>query len=374
MTRTRDRSREDAEGEGTDGGVFFPIDPILARPVEDFDALPEGEMIFEPKWDGYRCIAFVGRGEVVLQSRNQLDITAYFPEMASAFLRRITTPCVLDGELMVVDGGTPDFGALQARIHPAPSRIALLAERTPACFVAFDLLQLEGSSLLATAFSERRRLLEETGALFEAPLHVTPCTRDVSRARRWFESFTGGGVDGVIAKPADSPYRPGKRDLFKIKHRRTADCVVAGWRPERNGDGVGSLLLGLYDGEGRLWYVGGASGFTRSTRRSLVREIAPLVVADDEPHPWLEDSPVRRPGASNRWKTGRAWLPLRPLRVVEVEYDEATADRFRHATRMLRWRPDKEPREATLDQLAPPSPADLSPLLHPKSPPGSSPS
>jgi len=335
-----------------------PLDPMLAKLSED---VPAGEdWLYEPKWDGFRCLVFRDGGEPYLQSREQRPLDRYFPELCEPLAREIPSRCVLDGEIVIAGPGGLDFEALLLRIHPAASRVKLLASQTPASYVAFDLLALGDEDLLDHPFSERRERLERALATARPPIHLTPATRDLALARDWFSRFEGAGLDGVVAKRLSGQYLPGKREMVKVKHARTADCVVGGFRWHKNGPGtmIGSLLLGLYDDEGTLHHVGIASSFTTARRKELVAELLPLREAAFDDHPWkkwggAEEGQQRMPGASSRWNRGKdlSWEPLRPERVCEVAYDHLQGDRFRHATHFLRWRPDKDPRSCRYDQL-----------------------
>jgi ATP-dependent DNA ligase len=322
--------------------------------------LPAGDLLYEPKWDGFRAIVFRDAMDVHIQSRDTRPLDRYFPELHEALLERLPPGCVVDGEIVVAAGGRLDFDALQMRIHPAASRIEKLAREIPASFVAFDLLGVGGRSLMATPQAERRAALERLLARARPPLYLTPMTRDHAVARRWFERFEGAGLDGIVAKPAGSPYQPGKRAMIKVKHARTADCVVAGFRWHKSGEGaVGSLLLGLYDERRVLHHVGVTSSFTLGQRRALARELQPLRRHAFQDHPWRDwagagrDGTQRMPGAQSRWSAGKnlSWEPLRIERVCEVKYDHMQGDRFRHAAIFLRWRPDKPPRDCRYDQL-----------------------
>jgi ATP-dependent DNA ligase len=344
-----------------------PIEPMLAKIAE---ALPaEGEFLFEPKWDGFRALVFRGAGrEIAIQSRDLREFDRYFPDLHEALAERLPPRCVVDGEIVVVGAGGLDFDALQLRLHPAASRVAKLARETPASFVAFDLLGVAGRSLLEASQAERRAALEALLPDARPPLYLTPATRDRAVAEGWLQEFEGAGLDGVIAKPLDAAYQPGKRAMLKIKHQRTADCVVAGLRwhkssAEGGPPAVGSLLLGLYDAAGRLHHVGITASFTMARRRELAGELAPLRRDALAGHPWADEAgaaetvdgaaPQRLPGATSRWSAGKdlSWVPLRPERVCEVRYDHLQGDRFRHATTFLRWRPDKPPGECRYDQL-----------------------
>ena len=334
-----------------------PIEPMLAKLA---DALPDGgSFLFEPKWDGFRAIVFRGASNVYIQSRDLKPLDRYFPELHEELLEQLPKGSVIDGEVVITTSHGLDFNALQMRLHPAASRVAKLAQETPASFVAFDLLASGGRDHMATAQSERRALLEKVFAKIRSPLHLTPMTRDRALAQQWLEQFEGAGLDGVIAKPAGLIYQPGKRAMIKVKHARTAECVVAGFRWHKTGkDAVGSLLLGLYDGRGRLQHVGVTSSFTMAMRKQLVNELAPLRKNALDKHPWREWAQAdaeggRMPGGQSRWSAGKdlSWEPLRIERVCEVKYDHLQGDRFRHAATFLRWRPDKRPADCRYDQL-----------------------
>jgi ATP-dependent DNA ligase len=347
-----------------------PIEPMLAKLASELPA--GGDWLYEPKWDGFRAIVFRGRGDVFIQSRDLKPLDRYFPELAALFLERLPDGCVVDGEIVIRMGKALSFDALQMRLHPAASRVAKLAAETPASFVAFDLLAAGGDSLMAAPQEERRRRLERLFARIGPPLHLTPLTRDRKTAARWLERFEGAGLDGVVAKPAAGPYLPGKRAMVKIKHERTADCAVAGFRWHKSGgDAVGSLLLGLYDDRGALQHVGVTSSFTMAMRRALVDELEPLRRSALAGHPWREWAEAeahaggRLPGGQSRWSAGKdlSWEPLRVERVCEVKYDHLQGDRFRHGTTFLRWRPDKKPRECRYDQLEVVAAYDLDKVL-----------
>jgi ATP-dependent DNA ligase len=348
-----------------------PVDPMLAKLA---DGLPDGDdWLFEPKWDGFRTLVFRDGEDVHLQSREGRPMNRYFPELVAPLRESLPERCVVDGEVVIARGKALDFEALLLRIHPAASRVSLLAEETPSSFVAFDLLALGDRDLRGTPFRERRALLERALPRPSAQVHVTPATRDRARAADWFSRFEGAGLDGVVAKRLDSTYQPGVRAMVKVKHARTADCVVAGFRWHKNGPGtlVGSLLLGLHDDAGTLQHVGICSAFTTARRRQLVEELAPLREGATEGHPWREwaewadakgEADRRMPGASSRWNRGKdlTWEPLRPERVCEVAYDHLQGDRFRHATQFRRWRPDKSPASCRYDQLEVTPPYELS--------------
>ena len=333
-----------------------PIEPMLAKLV---DTIPAGPFLFEPKWDGFRAIVFRGAGDVYIQSRDLRPLDRYFPELHDELLRQLPAGIVLDGEIVIATPHGLDFDALQLRLHPAASRVAKLAKETPSSFVAFDLLAVDGRSLLEAPQKERRAALEAALADATPPLHLTPMTRDHAQAIDWLDRFEGAGLDGVVAKAEDSAYLPGKRAMLKIKHARTADCVVAGFRWYKGtDDAVGSLLLGLYDADGTLHHVGVTSSFTMERRRQLAREFEPLRRDALARHPWrawaeAEATGQRMPGGQSRWSAGKdlSWEPLRIERVCEVKYDHLQGDRFRHATTFLRWRPDKPPADCRYDQL-----------------------
>jgi ATP-dependent DNA ligase len=334
------------------------------------DELPSaGPWLYEPKWDGFRALVFRDHDSLVLQSRDERPLGRYFPELAAALERALARPCVLDGEIVIAGAHGLDFEALLLRIHPAASRVAKLAAESPASFVAWDLLALGDEDLRATPQRQRRERLEAALAGSAPPLHLTPATTDRAVAADWFTRFEGAGLDGVIAKPLDAPYEPGKRAMLKIKHARTADCVLAGFRWHKDGRDlrVGSLLLGLYDREGALHHVGVTSSFTAAKRVALVEELAPLRQNALDGHPWRDWAEIdpellqRMPGGTSRWNRGKdlSWEPLRPERVVEVKYDHLQGSRFRHATTFLRFRPDKQPRDCTYDQLEETPPYEL---------------
>ena len=344
-----------------------PVEPMLAKLA---DALPPGDgFIFEPKWDGFRAIVYRGSGEVYIQSRDLRPLDRYFPELHESLLGALPDGCVLDGEIVIATPRGLDFDALQLRLHPAASRVARLAADTPASFVAFDALAADGEDLRDAAQAERRLRLERLLAGVKPPVYLTPATRDLRQATDWLSQFEGAGLDGVIAKPAGGIYEPGKRAMIKVKHARTADCVVAGFRWHKTGPNVlvGSLLLGLYDDRDRLHHVGVTSAFNMATRRQLVEELAPLRERALEHHPWRdwaeagEGGATRMPGGQSRWSAGKdlSWEPLRIERVCEVKYDHMQGDRFRHAAVFVRWRPDKPPTDCRYDQLEVTPPYEL---------------
>ncbi len=349
--------------------VSPPIAPMLARAVK---TIPDGTgLTYEPKWDGFRCIAFRDGDEIVLGSRNERPLNRYFPEVVDALLANLPPRCVLDGEIVIAHDDRLDFEALLNRIHPAESRVRMLAEQTPASFVAFDLLALGDESLLTTPYAERRRRLADALAPARPPVYLTACTDDAALARTWFDQFEGAGLDGLVVKAHELQYQPGERLMQKVKHERTADCVVAGFRWHKSGPIVGSLLLGLYDDAGALQHVGVAASFPMARRKELVEELEPYRMADPEGHPWAEwasaqeAEPQRMPGATSRWNAGKdlSWQPLRPERVVEVRYDHMEGTRFRHTSHFVRWRPDRDPESCTYAQLEEPVRYDLAEVL-----------
>jgi ATP-dependent DNA ligase len=339
---------------------------MLAKLVEK---LPTGDVfLYEPKWDGFRAIVFRGGSEVFIQSRDCRPLDRYFPELHAVFLEGLPDGCVIDGEIVIATPRGLDFDALQMRLHPAASRVAKLAKETPAAFVAFDLIAADSRDLRTTPQSERRALLEQLLDDATPPIYLTPMTRDPATASEWLSRFEGAGLDGVIVKPGHGTYEPGKRAMFKVKHARTADCVVAGFRWHKAGKNtlIGSLLLGLYDGKNRLQHVGVTSAFTMAMRKQLAEELAPLRKGALENHPWREWADVgsemsRMPGGQSRWSAGKdlSWEPLRIERVCEVKYDHMQGDRFRHAAVFLRWRPDKKPGDCRYDQLEVTAPYEL---------------
>ena len=335
---------------------------MLAKLSRDLP-LADG-MFYEPKWDGFRCIVFRDGDEVELGSRNEKPLTRYFPELLEPLRAALPDQCVVDGEIVLAGPGGLDFDALSNRIHPAASRVAMLAETTPASFVAFDLLAVGDRDLMATPYAERRRELERILAGAQAPVHLTPATEDPAVASDWFARFEGAGLDGVVAKAGDGVYLPGKRTMLKVKHQRTADCVVAGFRWHKDGGIVGSLILGLYDAEGTLHHMGVTASFTAARRKELVSELQPYRSDAAAGHPWLSDgAPTGRvPGGVSRWSAGKTmdWEPLRLELVCEVAYDHLQEQRFRHATTFVRWRPDREPGSCLYAQLDTPVPSELS--------------
>jgi ATP-dependent DNA ligase len=350
-----------------------PIEPMLAKLAEE---LPDVDaVLYEPKWDGFRALVFRGTDDVFIQSRDLKPLDRYFPELHDALLQQLPSGCVLDGEIVIMTDRGLDFDLLQLRLHPAASRVAKLAKETPSSFVAFDLLAVDGKNLLSTEQRERRELLEDLFEKVGPPLYLTPMTEDRATAARWLDEFEGAGLDGVMVKPAEAPYQPGKRAMIKVKHARTADCVVAGFRWHKSGrDAIGSLLLALFDETGRLQHVGVTSSFTMVKRKQLVQELAPLRENALENHPWREwaehqDEWARMPGAQSRWSAGKdmSWEPLRIERVVEVKYDHMQGNRFRHGATFLRWRADKRPEECTYEQLEVTPPYQLEQIFAGKS-------
>jgi ATP-dependent DNA ligase len=337
------------------------------------DAIPAGEdWIYEPKWDGFRAIVFKDGDEIYIQSRELKPLDRYFPELAAPLREQLPERCVLDGEIVIARAGVLDFDALLLRIHPAAKRVDMLAKETPSSFVAWDLLALGDEDLRERPQAERRALLEKALGAAKPPIHLTPITNDPAVARDWFERFEGAGLDGVIAKPRGLAYLPGKRAMMKIKHARTADCVVAGfrWYKDAPGELVGSLLLGLYDNEGVLHHVGVASAFKREERAKLAKLFEPLREGARESHPWSEwakwsSDEQRMPGASSRWNRGKdlSWEPLRIERVAEVAYDHLQGTRFRHATHFKRWRLDRSPPDCRYDQLEVSAPFELAAIF-----------
>jgi ATP-dependent DNA ligase len=345
-----------------------PLAPMLAKAVK---TMPQGDVLYEPKWDGFRCIIFRDGDEVELSSRGEKPLTRYFPELVEAVRRELPERCVVDGEIVLRDGSVLNFDGLSQRIHPAASRIKLLSEQMPASFVAFDVLVLGDESLMELPFGERRKRLVDALAEVRAPIHVTPVSESYDTALRWFDEFEGAGLDGVIVKPRTITYQPDKRVMFKVKHERTADCVVAGFRWHKSGPIVGSLLLGLYNPDGALQHVGVAASFPMKRRAELVEELEPYRAKDLSDHPWegwarqTEATADRMPGAVSRWtgKKDLSWVALRPELVCEVAYEAMEGNRFRHTARFRRWRTDRTPESCTYEQLELPVAYDLDDIL-----------
>ena len=345
-----------------------PLDPMLAKLTRELP--PAGKVSYEPKWDGFRCIVFRDGDDLDLQSRNNKPLLRYFPELREPLLEQLPDRVVLDGELVVANERGLDFDALQQRQHPAASRVNKLAVEIPASYVAFDLLALGDESLCEQPFRERRARLVSVLGDATAPIHVTPATLDRDTAADWFSRFEGAGFDGVVAKPLDDPYLPGERKMLKVKHERTADCVCAGFRIHKDGNGVGSLLCGLYDDDGVLHHVGVASGMAAPLRKQLLADVEPLRKDALAAHPWRDwaaasmeaaASGQRMPGGPSRWNADKdlSWEPVRIERVIEVAYEGLMNGRFRHNGRFRRWRTDKDPAECTYSQLETVAPAEL---------------
>jgi ATP-dependent DNA ligase len=355
--------------------VLPPVQPMLAKSVKGIpDPEKYGGLSFEPKWDGFRCVVFKDGDEIELASRNTKPLTRYFPEVVAAMREQLPERCVLDGEIFVSVGERLEFEVLQERIHPAASRIAMLAEKTPASYVAFDLLALGDESYAERPFSERRAALEQALGGLAGPCFLTRTTTDPTEAEEWFHQFEGAGLDGVVAKPLDAPYQQNARTMLKIKHERTADVVVAGYREHKTSTPekplLGSLLLGLYNDEGQLQHIGVSASFTAVRRAELIEELQPLV-CDISEHPWghwqefLTANPDRVPGTQSRWSAGKdlSFTPLRPDRVLEVAYDHMEGRRFRHTAQFRRWRTDRDPESCGYEQLDEPVSYDLARIL-----------
>ena len=347
-----------------------PIEPMLAKLATELP--PGGGFLYEPKWDGFRAIVFRGGDDVYIQSRDLRPLDRYFPELHEALIAGLPDGCVVDGEIVIATDHGLDFDALQMRLHPAASRVAKLAKETPSSFIAFDALAADGEDLRQGSQEDRRKALERLLAKTKPPIHLTPMTRDRAQAAKWLKEFEGAGLDGVVAKPVEGVYQPGKRAMVKIKHERAADCVVAGFRWHKAGKNelVGSLLLALYDDQGQLHHVGVTSSFTMARRKELAEELQPLRQDALNDHPWRDwaeasDTMTRMPGGQSRWSAGKdlSWEPLRIERVCEVKYDHLQGDRFRHAATFLRWRPDKKPRDCRYDQLEVTPPAELAEIF-----------
>ena len=352
--------------------VSPPIEPMLANRLT---AVPEQEgLLFEPKWDGFRTLVFRDGDELVLQSRDKKPMGRYFPDLDQPLRKWLPERAVLDGEIVIERNGALDFEAMQLRLHPAASRVKMLAEETPAAIVFWDLLALGDESLLQTPFEQRRRKLEEVLKLAEAPVYITPATSDRALATEWFHRFEGAGLDGIMAKPKDGLYQPGKRAMFKVKHERTCDCVIAGFRWHKDGKGtlVGSLVLALYDDQGVLHSVGVAASFTAAKRKELVDFLAPYREGAKESHPWKEwsaaDAAGRRPDMKSRWNANKSldWEPLRIELVCEVAYDHMQGSRFRHTAQFRRFRSDRTPESCNYAQLEVTPPEELSQILRKK--------
>jgi ATP-dependent DNA ligase len=342
-----------------------PVSPMLAKLARE---LPRGDYLYEPKWDGFRAIVFRDGDEIEIGSRNEKPLTRYFPDLPDHLRASLPERCVVDGEIVIATEHGLDFDLLSLRIHPAASRVKMRSEEHPASFVGFDLLALGDDDLRARPFADRRTRLEEAFAHAEPPVLLTPATRDPELAAEWFERFEGAGLDGVVAKPLDGEYEEAKRTMLKVKHQRTADCVVAGFRVHKDGAGVGSLLLGLYDDDGVLHHVGVASSFTGDLRAELAAFLEPYRERAMDDHPWkqwaefaVEGDGQRRPGAQSRWNQGKdlSWEPVRTELVAEVAFEHLQGDRFRHTARFVRWRPDREPSSCTYAQLDVPVPIEL---------------
>ncbi|GAA4070470.1 ATP-dependent DNA ligase [Nonomuraea soli] len=361
--------------------VLPPVAPMLAKPVKAMPKQDSDLYFYEPKWDGFRCIVFRDGDEVFLGSRNERPFTRYFPELVEAVRRELPDKCVVDGEIVLRKAQELDFVMLQQRIHPAASRVKMLSEEYPASFIAFDLLALGEENLMEAPFSERRAKLEGIFPERGGSIRLTPVTQNHERAEEWFEMFEGAGLDGIIVKPGDQPYVPDKRTMFKVKHDRTADVVVCGYREHKTGPIVGSLLLGLYSDDGKLHHVGVAASFPMARRAELVDELKPYLAKLGE-HPWGEwaDQAIRNmgqpaatpatggqrmPGAVSRWnaKKDLSFIPLRPELVIEVAYDQMEGDRFRHTAQFRRWRPDRTPESCTYEQLERPISYNLDDIL-----------
>ncbi len=347
-----------------------PVSPMLAKLVRE---LPTADgLLYEPKWDGFRCIVFRDGDEIELGSRNERPFNRYFPELVESLRSALPERAVVDGEIVIATDHGLNFDLLQMRIHPAASRVNKLAKETPSSFVAFDVLAEDNKDLRKRPFAERRKRLERMLGRAKQPIHITPVTSDPVVAGQWFEQFEGAGLDGVVAKPGAGEYRENERAWFKVKHQRTADCVVAGFRTHKDGDGVGSLLLGLYDDEGTLHHVGVASSFAAPLRKKLAKELQPYRKNALDAHPWREwavaeahESGGRMPGAPSRWnaKKDMRWAPLRIELVAEVAYEHRQGERFRHTARFLRWRQDRDPASCTYEQFEAPVPHELAEIF-----------
>ena len=354
--------------------VTPPVKPMLAKAVSSLDALPDVDLVFEPKWDGFRCIVFRDGDDIELGSRNERPLTRYFPELLDPMREQLPERCVVDGEIVIIGPERLEFDQLQQRIHPAASRITRLAAETPSCFMAFDMLAVGDRDLMEEPFGDRRAVLQDALKRVHGSLHLTRTTTDRVEAEDWFQRFEGAGLDGLIAKPTDGPYVPDKRVQFKVKHQRTADCVVAGYRIHKSGDGVGSLLLGLWSEEGDLRHVGVAASFTAKRRVELMDELAPYTKGAEKGHPWQEwvehmsssEAAGKVAGGLSRWNAAKdlSWLPLRAELVAEVKYGGVLDGRFRPGvTQFLRWRADRDAESCTFDQLELPPPVNIGEVL-----------
>lgn len=346
---------------------------MLCKPAA---TIPDGDgWLYEPKWDGFRCVVFRDGDSVELTSRNERPFTRYFPELVDVLRAQLPPRCVVDGEIVVPSATGLDFDALQQRIHPAESRVRRLAAETPSAFIAFDLLALDDTAHLATPLSERRSLLESALVSAEPPLYLTPATTDAAMAADWFTRFEGAGLDGVIGKRLDGFYTPNERTLVKVKHQRSCDAVVAGFRIHKDGQGIGSFLLGLYDDEGLLHHVGVAAAFTAKQRREFLTELTPLTDNALDDHPWKEwadmvaqaQGTTRMPGGFSRWNVNKdlSWTPVRVERVCEVTFSQLQGRRFRHGAHFLRWRPDRTTASCRYDQLDVATPLELADVFRP---------
>jgi ATP-dependent DNA ligase len=350
--------------------VMPPVEPMLARSVPEIPDVGHSE----PKWDGFRTIVFKDGDDILLGSRNDKPMTRYFPELVEELRGALPERCVVDGEIVLIRGDRLDFEALQQRIHPAESRVKLLASETPVSFVAFDVLALQDENLMKRRFAERRKILGDVIGEGTESVFLTPSTSKLEEAKKWFLEFEGAGLDGIVAKPLDGKYEPGKRTMFKIKHERTADCVLAGFRWHKTGGVVGSLLLGLYDDGGRLHHVGVAASFPMAKRRDLVEQLKPFIEENPAAHPWGDwadqeaHQRTRMPGAVSRWSAGKnlSFVPLRPELVIEVAYDYMEGERFRHTAQFRRWRFDRDPESCSFAQLETTAEFDVRRILGPK--------
>ena len=348
-----------------------PVLPMLSTRVSD---LPPGDTwIFEPKWDGFRTLIFRDGDDLFIQSRDEKPLDRYFPELVETLKAQLPPRCVLDGEIVIAKDGGLDFEALQLRLHPAASRVKMLSQEIPASVVFFDMLSDGTRSLCEAPFAERRAILEQMLGGIQPPLHITPATRDRAVAADWFSRFEGAGLDGVVAKPEAGTYQPNKRVMFKVKHERDCDCVVAGFRWHKGSEktAVGSLLLGLYNDSGNLEHVGVCASFTAAKRKELVEFLAPYREHAIENHPWKAwaewdtTGAQRKPGAGSRWSVGKdlSWEAVRPELVVQVAYDHMQGSRFRHTAQFRRWRNDKRPQDCTFAQLEVVAPQEIAEIF-----------